>query len=93
MRMVLTPQEQSLLGEARKWAMEHWNPHSDAWETARQFPREAYAQAAADGHTDKHDGQLKPNREIHFHDAFDNWWYLCDLKVPETASAAGFRHL
>lgn len=50
MRMVLTPQEQSLLGEARKWAMEHWNPHSDAWETARQFPREAYAQAAADGY-------------------------------------------
>ena len=48
--MVLTPQEQSLLGEARKWAMEHWNPHSDAWETARQFPREAYAQAAADGY-------------------------------------------
>ena len=30
--------------------MEHWNPHSDAWETARQFPREAYAQAAADGY-------------------------------------------
>ena len=67
------------------------NKNTDA-ETACCAEADA-AQAAADGHTDKHDGQLKPNREIHFHDAFDNWWYLCELKVPETASAAGFRHL
>lgn len=48
--ILLSPEEQRLLQDARKWSLGHLNPHSDIWEHVGRFPREAFHQAAMDGY-------------------------------------------